>query len=56
MNSPEQLAKDLGLTFSEVKPGYLNLCAKAGNLLFTSGHTSDMKGKLGGDGLNAFGI
>lgn len=49
MSSPEAKAKELGLTFTEVKPGYLNLCAKTGNLLFTSGHTSDMKGKLGRD-------
>jgi enamine deaminase RidA (YjgF/YER057c/UK114 family) len=49
MNSPQQIAKEIGLTFTDVKPGYLNLCAKAGNLLFTSGHTSDMKGKLGRD-------
>src|SRR4029077_6862960 len=27
--------------------GYLNLCARTGNLLFASGHVSDMKGKLG---------
>ena len=32
-----------------MKPGYLNLCAKAGNLYFTSGHVSDIKGKLGRD-------
>ena len=49
MSSPEQQAKELGLTFTEVKPGYLNLCAKAGNLYFTSGHVSDIKGKLGRD-------
>lgn len=45
--SPEEMAKELGLTFPEPKPGYLNPCAKAGNLLFTSGQTSDLKGKLG---------
>lgn len=45
----EQNALDLGLTFSEQEPGYLNLCARSGNLLFSSGHTSDMKGKLGAD-------
>lgn len=43
----EQKARDLGLTFPEQKPGYLNLCAKTGRLLMTSGHVSDMKGKLG---------
>jgi len=45
----EQNALDLGLTFAEQEPGYLNLCARSGNLLFSSGHTSDMKGKLGAD-------
>jgi enamine deaminase RidA (YjgF/YER057c/UK114 family) len=43
----EAKAVELGLTFPELKPGYLNLCARTGNLLITSGHTSDMKGKLG---------
>ena len=47
----EQKALDLGLTFPEQQAGYLNLCAKTGNLLITSGHTSDLKGKLG-DGLS----
>jgi len=51
----QQLAEQLGLTFTapEKSPagekGYLNLCAKAGNMLFTSGHVSDLKGKLGAD-------
>ncbi|MFP6767226.1 MAG: RidA family protein [Planctomycetaceae bacterium] len=45
----EQNAVDLGLAFPDQEPGYLNLCARSGNLLFTSGHTSDMKGKLGAD-------
>lgn len=45
----EQKAKELGLTFPPQEKGYLNLCARTGNLLFTSGHTSDMKGKLGAD-------
>ena len=43
----EQKALELGLTFEKQTPGYLNLCAQSGNLLFTSGHTSDLKGKLG---------
>jgi enamine deaminase RidA (YjgF/YER057c/UK114 family) len=47
----EQKALDLGLTFPEQKRGYLNLCIRVGNLLLTSGHTSNLKGKLG-DGLN----
>ena len=47
----EQKALDLGLTFEKQEPGYLNLCIRTGNLLITSGHTSDLKGKLG-DGLS----
>lgn len=42
-----QNALDLGLKFETLTPGYLNLCARTGNLLITSGHVSDMKGKLG---------
>lgn len=45
----EQKALELGLTFPDVPKGYLNLCAKTGNLLITSGHVSNMKGKLGKD-------
>ena len=45
--SVEQKAAELGLTFDPIEPGYLNLCAKSGNLLITSGHTSDLKGILG---------
>jgi len=45
----EQKALELGLTFPDQEPGYLNLCARSGNLLFSSGHTSDMKGKVGDD-------
>ena len=44
----EQRAKDLGISFSRKEKGYLNLCVRTGNLLMTSGHVSDMKGKLGG--------
>jgi len=43
----EQKAKELGLTFPTREKGYLNLCARSGNWLITSGHVSDMKGKLG---------
>jgi enamine deaminase RidA (YjgF/YER057c/UK114 family) len=43
----EQKALELGLTFPAQQPGYLNLCARTGNLLITSGHVSDLKGKLG---------
>lgn len=45
--SAEQKAAELGITFAPIEKGYLNLCAKSGNLLITSGHVSDMKGKLG---------
>lgn len=45
--SPEQKASELGITFPEQKPGYLNLCIRTGNLLITSGHVSDQKGVLG---------
>lgn len=44
---PEQRAIELGLTFPELQPGYLNLCIRSGNQLITSGHTSDLKGVLG---------
>src|SRR6478609_5403767 len=43
----EQRAQELGITFPKQEPGYLNLCARTGNLLITSGHVSDVKGKLG---------
>jgi enamine deaminase RidA (YjgF/YER057c/UK114 family) len=45
--TPEQKATQLGLAFAALEPGYLNLCARTGNLLITSGHVSDLKGKLG---------
>ncbi|MFN0195452.1 MAG: RidA family protein [Planctomycetaceae bacterium] len=44
---PEDKAISLGLTFPTKEPGYLNLCVQTGNLLITSGHVSDLKGKLG---------
>ncbi len=47
--SAEQRARELNISFPEQKPGYLNLCAKSGNLLISSGHVSDTKGKLGAD-------
>jgi enamine deaminase RidA (YjgF/YER057c/UK114 family) len=49
--SAEQKAIELGIKFSSQEPGYLNLCARTGNLLMTSGHVSDIKGKLGAGGL-----
>jgi enamine deaminase RidA (YjgF/YER057c/UK114 family) len=45
----EQKANDLGITFEEQQPGYLNLCIRSGQQLITSGHTSDLKGVLGKD-------
>jgi enamine deaminase RidA (YjgF/YER057c/UK114 family) len=45
--SPQEAAKNEGLTFQQASRGYLNLCARSGNLLMTSGHVSDLKGKLG---------
>ena len=45
----EQRANQLGIAFPTKEPGYLNLCIRTGNLLMTSGHVSDLKGKLGAD-------
>lgn len=42
-----QRAKEKGITFAKKEKGYLNLCIRTGQLLITSGHVSDMKGKLG---------
>lgn len=47
--SAEQRAKELGVSFEPLEPGYLNLCIRSGNQLITSGHTSDLKGVLGKD-------
>ena len=47
--TPQQKAEALGLSFQTVAPGYLNLCIRSGQQLLTSGHVSDMKGKLGAD-------
>lgn len=51
--SSESKAKALGIdvTLPAENP-YLNLCAQAGNLFFTSGHVSTLKGKLGVDVTN----
>lgn len=49
--SAEEKARSLGIEFPKKEKGYLNLCVRTGNLLITSGHVSDMKGKLGA-GLN----
>ena len=42
-------AQELGVSLEPIEPGYLNLCIRSGNLLITSGHTSDQKGVLGKD-------
>jgi enamine deaminase RidA (YjgF/YER057c/UK114 family) len=49
--SAELNAKELGLDFNVPGPEnpYLNLCYRTGNLFFTSGHVSTLKGKLGAD-------
>jgi enamine deaminase RidA (YjgF/YER057c/UK114 family) len=47
--SAEQRARELDIAFPQQQPGYLNLCVPSGNLLITSGHVSDTKGKLGAD-------
>lgn len=46
MNADERAAS-LGIAFPKKEKGYLNLCIRTGNLLITSGHVSDLKGKLG---------
>ena len=45
--NPQDLAAQLGVSFTPLTRGYLNLCIRTGNLLITSGHVSDLKGKLG---------
>ncbi len=45
--TPQEKAEQLGVKFEKLQPGYLNLCIRSGNLLITSGHVSDLKGKLG---------
>ena len=47
--SPTKKAEALGIKFEKIEPGYLNRCVKSGKLLFTSGHTSKIKGRLGQD-------
>ena len=44
----EAKALKLGLEFpDDAERGYLNMAARTGNLIYTSGHTSTLKGKLG---------
>jgi enamine deaminase RidA (YjgF/YER057c/UK114 family) len=45
--TPQQKAESLGIKFEKAAPGYLNLCIRSGQQLLTSGHFSDLKGKLG---------
>jgi enamine deaminase RidA (YjgF/YER057c/UK114 family) len=45
--SPQETAQKLGIVFEKQTPGYLNLCIRAGSQLWTSGHVSTLKGKLG---------
>lgn len=44
---PNDKARELGVSFEPLTPGYLNLCIRSGNQLITSGHVSDQKGILG---------
>jgi enamine deaminase RidA (YjgF/YER057c/UK114 family) len=44
---PQEKAQSLGVAFQKQAPGYLNLCIRSGEQLVTSGHVSDLKGKLG---------
>lgn len=45
--TPQQKAESLGIQFEKLQRGYLNLCIRSGNQLITSGHVSDIKGKVG---------
>jgi hypothetical protein len=45
--TPHQKAESLGTKFQKVAPPYLNLCIRSGSQFLTSGHMSDLKGKLG---------
>lgn len=45
--TPQETAEALGITFTKQQPGYLAMVVRTGNLLITSGHVSDIKGKLG---------
>ena len=47
--TPQQKAESLGIVFEKQPVGYLNLCIRSGQQLLTSGHVSDLKGKLGAD-------
>jgi len=45
--TPSEKAQSLGIQFTKQEPGYLAMVVRTGNLLITSGHVSDHKGKLG---------
>jgi len=45
--SADKKAVELGLTFPVKDKGYLKMVARVGNMLTSSGHVSDIKGKLG---------
>ena len=45
--SYQKNAEAQGIVFEKQTPGYLNLCIRSGSQLITSGHVSDLKGKLG---------
>jgi enamine deaminase RidA (YjgF/YER057c/UK114 family) len=45
--TPNETAQNLGIAFEKLTPGYLNLCIRTGNQLWSSGHVSTLKGKLG---------
>ncbi|MCC7517661.1 MAG: RidA family protein [Verrucomicrobiae bacterium] len=48
--TPDQKAKALGLVLDpRPERPFLNLCARVGKLLYTSGHTSEIRGKVGQD-------
>ena len=43
-------AQELGVEFPDnTEKAYLNMAARSGNLIITSGHVSNIKGKLGDD-------
>ena len=46
----EAKAKELGIELpDDAEKAYLNMVARIGNTLYTSGHVSDIKGKWGDD-------
>src|SRR3989442_787728 len=47
--TPTKKAEALGVKFEKLKPAYLNWCARSGKMLYTSGFSSKMKGRLGKD-------